>query len=132
MGESDMHRSRLAALIIDCQTDDLGSAAEFWSQALGYREKRSTDPADDNYVLLETGPNDLHIELQNVEHPSRVHIDIETDDIEAEVGRLEKLGARRIEQVRTWWIMEAPSGHRFCVVRAQRSDFADEANQWEE
>ena len=49
-----MHRSRLAALIIDCQTDDLGSAAEFWSQALGYHEKRSTDPADDNYVLLET------------------------------------------------------------------------------
>ena len=129
-----MHRSRLAALIIDCQTDDLGRAAEFWSQALGYREKRSTDPADDNdnYVLLETGPNDLHIELQNVEHPSRVHIDIETDDIEAEVGRLEKLGARRIEQVRTWWIMEAPTGHRFCVVRPQRSDFADEANQWEE
>ena len=88
IGESDMHRSRLAALVIDCQTDDLGPAAEFWSQALGYREKRSTDPADDNYVLLETGPNDLHIELQNVEHPSRVHIDIEADDIEAEVGRL--------------------------------------------
>ena len=127
-----MHRSRLAALIIDCQTDDLSSAAEFWSQALGYREKRSTDPADDNYVLLETGPNDLHIELQNVEHPSRVHIDIEADDIEAEVGRLEKLGARRIEQVRTWWIMEAPTGHRFCVVHPQRSDFADGANQWEE
>ncbi len=127
-----MHRSRLAALIIDCQTADLGSAAEFWSQALGYREKRSTDPADDNYALLETGPNDLHIELQNVAHPSRIHIDIETDDIEAEVGRLEKLGARRIEQIKTWWIMEAPTGHRFCVVRPQRSDFSDGANQWKE
>jgi predicted enzyme related to lactoylglutathione lyase len=132
IGESDMHRSRLAALIIDCQTDDLGSAAEFWSQALGYREKRSTNPADHNYVHLETDPTDLQIELQNVEHPSRVHIDIETDDIEAEVGRLEKLGAIRTEQVGTWWIMEAPTGHRFCVVRPQRSDFADEANQWEE
>jgi len=127
-----MHRSRLAALIIDCQTDDLGPAAKFWSQALGYREKCSTDPADDNYVLLETGPSDLHIELQSVEHPSRVHFDIETDNIEAEVSRLEKLGARRIEQVRTWWIMEAPTGHRFCVGRPERSDFADEANQWKE
>ncbi|MDH3611999.1 MAG: VOC family protein [Gammaproteobacteria bacterium] len=127
-----MHRSRLAALIIDCQTADLGSAAKFWSQALGYSEQRSSDPADDNYVALETGPNDLHMELQSVEHPSRVHIDIETDNIEAEVNRLEKLGAKRIEKIRTWWVMEAPTGHRFCVVRPQRSDFPGGANQWKE
>ena len=127
-----MHRSRLAGLIIDCETDELESAAEFWSQALGYRPKRSTDPADENYVLLETGPNDLHIELQKVEHPSRVHIDIESDDIESEVCRLEKLGARRVKQVRTWWVMQAPTGHRFCVVPPQRSEFVAEANQWEE
>ena len=127
-----MHRSRLAGFIIDCQTDHLDAAAEFWSQALGYRLKHSTDPADENYVLLDTGPNDLHIELQKVDHPSRVHVDIEADDIEAEVCRLEKLGARRIRRVRTWWIMEAPTGHRFCVVHPQRSEFADEANHWEE
>ena len=29
------HRSRLAGFIIDCQTDDLGTAAAFWSAALG-------------------------------------------------------------------------------------------------
>ena len=127
-----MHRSRLAGFIIDCQTDDLDPAAEFWRQALGYRPKHSTDPADENYVLLDTGPNELHIELQKVDHPSRVHVDIEADDIEAEVCRLEKLGARRIRRVRTWWIMEAPTGHRFCVVHPQRSKFADEANHWEE
>jgi hypothetical protein len=59
-----------------------------------------------------------------------VHLDIETDDIEAEVARLEKLGARRIEKVRSWWVMQAPSGQRFCVVRPQRADFAAEANTW--
>ena len=127
-----MHRSQLAGLIIDCDTEDLGSAAEFWSQAQGCSEQRSTDPADDNYVALKTGANDLYIELQKVEHPSRVHIDIESDDIEAEANRLEKLGAKRIKQIRTWWVMEAPTGHRFCVVRPQRADFVDEANQWEE
>lgn len=127
-----MHRSRLAGFIIDCQTDELGSAKEFWSKALGYRERHSTDPADENYVLLETGPNEIHIELQKVEHPSRVHIDIEADDIEAEVRRLEKLGAVRIKQVRTWWIMEAPTGHRFCVVRPQRADFSESARRWED
>lgn len=126
-----MHKSQLAGFIIDCQTDDLAAASEFWSQALGYRTRPSSAPADKDYVLLDTGPNELHIELQKVEHPSRVHIDIETDDIEAEVRRLEKLGAQRIEQVRTWWVMQAPTGQRFCVVRPQRSDFGAEANTWE-
>jgi predicted enzyme related to lactoylglutathione lyase len=126
-----MHRSQLAGFIIDCQTDDLDSAADFWSQALGYRPKSSTDPDDENYVVLDTGPNELQIELQKVDHPSRVHIDIEADDIEAEVCRLEKLGAKRIQQVSTWWIMEAPTGHRFCVIPPQRTRFVDEANQWD-
>lgn len=127
-----MHRSRLAGFIIDCKSDDLEDAAEFWRQALGYGVRASSDPADDNYVLLDTGPNDLHIELQRVEHPSRVHVDIETDDIEAEVQRLEKLGAVRIAQIKSWWVLEAPTGHRFCVVRPQRSDFLAEANVWED
>jgi predicted enzyme related to lactoylglutathione lyase len=126
-----MHRSRLAGFIIDTRTDDLDRAADFWSRALGYPVKPSDNPEDANYVLLDTGPDGLHVELQRVEHPSRVHLDIETDDIEAEVARLEKLGARRIQQVRTWWVMEAPSGHRFCVVRAEGPDFEAQANRWD-
>jgi hypothetical protein len=49
-----------------------------------------------------------------------VHLDIESDDIEAEVKRLERLGAKRIASVNTWCVMEAPTGQRFCVVRPQR------------
>ena len=52
-------------------------------------------------------------------HSSRVHLDIESDDVDAEVARLEKLGAKRVEQVKTWWVLEAPTGQRFCVVRAK-------------
>ncbi|MDX2213723.1 MAG: VOC family protein [Oculatellaceae cyanobacterium bins.114] len=111
-----MHQSQLAGLIIDCQTDDLDQAAEFWSQALGLTLKPSIDPAEDQYRALATEPNKPYIEVQKVEHPSRVHIDIETNDVEAEVQRLEGLGATRVTHVRTWWVMEAPTGHRFCVV----------------
>jgi predicted enzyme related to lactoylglutathione lyase len=125
-----MHRSQLGGFIIDCQTDDLKAAAAFWAAALGLRTRPSTDPADTGYVLFETAPNDLDIQVQQVTHPSRVHLDIETDDIEAEVRRLEKLGAKRLKQVHSWWVMEAPSGHRFCVVSAQRAQFATEANVW--
>ena len=125
-----MHRSRLAGFIIDCQTDDLGVGAKFWSHALGYRIKPSKADEDAGYQPLDTGSNGLHVELQKVAHESRLHLDIETDDIEAEVQRLEKLGAKRVKQVRTWWVMEAPTGHRFCVVRPQRADFESNANRW--
>jgi predicted enzyme related to lactoylglutathione lyase len=122
-----MHRSQLGGFIIDCLTGDLDGAAEFWSAALGFPAKPSTEL---NYVSLSTGPNGLAIEVQKVDHPNRVHLDIESDDVEAEVARLEKLGAKRIEKKRTWWIMEAPTGHRFCVIRAKRAEFAREANIW--
>lgn len=127
-----MHKSRLAGFIIDCRTDDVDQAARFWSQALGYSLKESASAEDIGYRLFDTSCDDLHIEVQKVEHPSRVHLDIESDDIEAEVKRLEKLGAKRVAQVRTWWVMEAPTGQRFCVVRVQRSDFAANANTWSE
>ncbi|HVO46355.1 MAG TPA: VOC family protein [Steroidobacteraceae bacterium] len=126
-----MHKSRLAGFIIDCRTDDVDAAARFWSQALGYSLRESSSSEDTGYRLLDTPPDGLHVEVQKVEHPSRVHLDIEADDIEAEVRRLEKLGAKRVAQVRTWWVMEAPTGQRFCVVRPQRSDFAAHANVWE-
>ena len=75
-----MHRSRLGTLVIDCRTENLEAAVEFWSQALGCPAATSDDPEDGNYIGLETSPNELHLEVQKVDHESRVHIDIETDD----------------------------------------------------
>ncbi len=126
-----MHHSRLGGLSIDCQTKDLEAAAEFWSKALGCRMVRSGDPEDANYVRLETEANEPEIEVQKVDHESRVHLDIETDDIEAEAVRLEGLGAKRLGKIRTWLVMEAPTGQRFCLVRPQRAAFEAEANLWE-
>ncbi len=125
-----MHRSQLAGFIIDCQTDDLDSAATFWSGALGFAVKPSKANEDAGYALLDSQSRGLHIEVQRVDHPSRVHLDIETDDIEAEVRRLEKLGAKRLRQVHSWWVMEAHTGQRFCVVRAQSANFRQTARLW--
>jgi predicted enzyme related to lactoylglutathione lyase len=123
-----MHKSRLAGFIIDCHTDDLESAARFWSAALGLKVRPSAP--DPLYRTLDTAADEVHIEVQQVTHPSRVHLDIETDDIEAEVRRLEQLGARRIGALKSWYVMEAPTGQRFCVVQVQRPDFAARANPW--
>ena len=126
-----MHRSQLAGLIIDCQTDDLDAAGRFWSAALGLRIRETQSVDDAGYVVLDTRPADPHVEVQKVDHPSRVHLDIETDDVDAEVRRLEALGARRVRAVRSFWVMEAPTGQRFCVVRAQRANFLADANVWD-
>jgi hypothetical protein len=125
-----MHRSRLAGFIIDCRTADLRSAAEFWSSALGMEARALPGEEGEKYVRLVDPRERLLIEVQSVSHESRVHLDIETDDVEAEVGRLEQLGAKKVQQVNTWWVMEAPTGQRFCVVRAKGPAFENEARTW--
>jgi predicted enzyme related to lactoylglutathione lyase len=125
-----MHKSQLGGIIIDCQTEDLDQATEFWSQALGFESEVFERPVESNYRGLKTQPDEMHIEVQQVKHPSRIHIDIETDDFEAEVARLEKLGAKEISRIRSWVVMEAPTGQRFCLVTPGRTNFSTNANTW--
>ena len=125
-----MHRSRINGILIDCNVENIGDAARFWADALG----RPVDPdhpgTRDDYVMLETPPGEISVQIQRVDHDSHVHIDIETDDIAAEVARLEKLGAVVDKQLERWVVMRAPSGQRFCVVRVQRDGFDKTANSW--
>ena len=125
-----MHRSRINGLLIDCKTDDIDAAARFWAETLGRPVDPSHPGTRGNYRMLETPPGELSIQIQRVDHESRVHIDIETDDIPAEVARLEKLGATVDQRLERWVVMRAPSGQRFCVVRVQRDGFDQSANNW--
>ena len=126
-----MHRSRLSTFVIDCKVDDLEAAAQFWSKALG-RELQPPDPADLAYRQLTTSDDEAQVALQNVGHDSRIHLDIEADDLDAEADRLEKLGAKRIKFVKRWWLMQAPTGQVFCIVNPQRGPLAGKpgANEW--
>lgn len=123
-----MHRSQFAGLIIDCDADDLGTAAEFWSEALGYAKKNSESAG--LYVGLVTPENGPYFEVQKVDHESRVHLDIESDDLEAEAERLKAIGARRIGKVKQWIVMEAPTGQKFCIVPPESKNFMDTAHVW--
>ncbi len=126
-----MHHSRLCSIIIDCRDGDLAEAARFWSAALGRPVREGAVSASENYVPLETHDDEPVIEVQKVDHASRVHLDIESDDIEAEVRRLQALGAKRVAAIKTWVVMEAPTGQRFCVIRPQRhGKVGPHANEW--
>ena len=126
-----MHYSRLCALLIDCQTDDIDSAASFWAGALGRAVDMDHPGTRGNYRMLHTPEDEPIVQIQRVTHDSRVHIDIETDDIPAEVARLEELGAHVVDRLERWVVMQAPTGQRFCVVRVQRPGFPKNANSWE-
>lgn len=126
------HHSRLAGFIIDCQDTALATAAQFWSAALSLPVRDPDEDGAGRYAVLDADALGLHVEVQAVDHPSRVHLDIETDDIEAEATRLERLGAQRIALVHNrWWVMQAPSGQRFCVVPMKHPERGVAPTRWE-
>jgi len=126
-----MHRSRINGILIDCKVEDIQAAAQFWAEALGRPIDADHPGTRGPYVMLETPPGEISVQIQRVDHESRVHIDIETDDIPAEVARLEKLGAKVDTRMERWVVMQAPSGQRFCIVRVQRDGFDGDANSWD-
>ena len=121
------HHSRIGALCIDCKTEHLGQAVAFWSALLG-REARVVD--DGKYAEFDDGDRYPRVILQAVEHDPRVHLDIETDDREAECARLKAAGAREVARIRDWIVMEEPTGHRFCLVKPQTTGFPGDAREW--
>ncbi|GAB3735262.1 VOC family protein [Luteimonas pelagia] len=128
------HRSRLAGFIIDCEGDGLDDAADFWAAALGMTvADRDAGSTPGTYEQFGDTPAGLHVEVQKVSHPPRVHLDIETDDVEAEVARLVALGASEVSRPHEgrWVVMDAPTGHRFCVVRMHEGGNAARANRWD-
>jgi hypothetical protein len=128
-----MHRSRLSTVVIDCDDADFERDVAFWSEALG---KQPLPDESARYVSLRGrlggvgGPTVL---LQRVVREERaVHLDIETDDVEREVARLGRLGARIKARIRNHVVMLAPSGHAFCVVpTGRRNDFPGDAAEWD-
>jgi hypothetical protein len=126
-----MHRSRINGILIDCNVDDIGAAAGFWAEALGRPVNPDHPGTRGNYVMLEDRPGEISVQIQRVTHESRIHLDIETDDIPAEVARLEKLGATVDQSLERWAVMRAPTGQRFCVVRVQRDGFPKGSTGWD-
>ena len=125
-----MHRSRLSAITIDCSEDSFDEGTRFWSDALG-KATRQSHGQDSTYADFDGTVGVLAIGTQRVGAASRVHLDIEADDVEAEVQRLETLGARRKEFIERWWVMVDPSGQLFCVVPwRERSDDAPSWHEW--
>ena len=106
---------------------DIDRAVAFWTQALGY-VRRDPNGEDDFVVLASPAGDWSNVSLQQTREPksvvNRVHLDLYADDQTAEVARLERLGATRIEawpypDHADFVVMADPDGNEFCVIQAQ-------------
>lgn len=128
-----MHRSRIGGLFIDHPAESFADSLAFWSAATGAKAE-AVDDENDPYRSLGRFDGELLIELQRVGDGTtpRVHLDIDTDDVEAEVARLEALGARKLRSCEDgrFWQMVDPGGIVFCVIPPHTPDFAEHAKTW--
>jgi hypothetical protein len=123
-----MHRSRLHVVLIDSSPDVADREVTFWSAALG----RDPMPEDGTpfTVLAPLGSGQVLAHQRLQEGASRIHLDVETDDTEAEVRRLEELGAIRVGGHDGCVHLRDPAGLVFCVVPVQSDDFHQHATTW--
>jgi predicted enzyme related to lactoylglutathione lyase len=110
-------------LTLDC--NDLEAQAAFWSATLGYRRDAVRF---EGYVGLEPPePAGIALTLQRVAEPkrakNRLHLDLLVEDVDAEVSRLQRLGARRLDDHTgygtRWSVLCDPEGNEFCVAAAE-------------
>jgi Glyoxalase-like domain len=124
------HFSRLEKVVIDVSPEDHGRELDFWQSAIGDPFTR-LDAAE--YHGARLARQGFAVLVQRLEEGgSRVHLDIHTSDLDAEVERLERLGATRVRQARSWWIMRDPAGLLFCVIPTAAGKLTDDnAYRWE-
>jgi len=109
------HHSRLYRIVIDVPAGEHDPELAFWQGAVGKPLDRSERHPE--YHGAELVEDTLGILVQQLgEGPSRLHLDIHTDDLEAEVARLKDLGAEEVQRINRWCVMRDPAGLLFCVV----------------
>jgi hypothetical protein len=124
------HFSRLFKIVIDVPAADHDSELSFWESAVGQPLPQFDYP---EYHGAALHGQDFWLLTQRLgDGRAGVHLDIHTDDLAAEVGRLERLGAQRVRSVHSWWVMRDPAGLPFCVIPDPPGTLHEgNANRWE-
>lgn len=125
-----MHRSRVSTLLIDAPTDEAPAAASFWSAALGVPAEPVA--GEEQFTSLPGVLPDIVTAVQAVDDQPRYHLDIETDDVDAETERLLGLGAVEVSGWLECRTLRAPGGHLLCVIplHSDPETFARLAQVW--
>jgi predicted enzyme related to lactoylglutathione lyase len=131
-----MHRSRLCHFVID--VPELEQGVAFWAAALDATEETGSEQSRHIYRRLRLPDSQIRILLQKTGDEKtakeRMHLDLESDDVEAEVARLEELGAirwdRQAERGFEFWVMRDPWGNEFCVLQPEFPELLARQEPW--
>lgn len=120
----------MSTVVIDVPAGDHGRELAFWEAAVGESLPRFDYP---EYHGGQLHGQDFWLLIQQLdEGAARVHVDIHTDNLDAEVERLERLGAQRVQRAHSWWVMRDPAGLLFCVIPDDHGTLNDSnAHRWE-
>lgn len=128
------HRSRVCQWVID--VDDLDAGVKFWSVALDASE----EPASSSHIYrrLRLPYSEIRVLLQRTTDAKtskeRMHLDLESDDVEAEVRRLEQLGATRWDHQQErgydFWVLKDPWGNELCVLQPNFPELLAQRQPW--
>jgi predicted enzyme related to lactoylglutathione lyase len=113
------HRSRLAQVCIDVPADRYDRELMFWESLTGWHTSHGGRSEFTDLV----GPPEASLRIlmqrlggEDEGTATRAHIDLGSDDIDAEVQRLTELGATFVERFEGWAVMVDPAGMTFCVT----------------
>lgn len=125
-----MHRILINTFVIDVSDDLHDQTRKFWAFALAATPNRMVKRPEYHDLDQPSSPTRLIIQNVGAAQP-RMHLDIQTDNVPAEIARLAKAGATEVErhehpQARIdppagplWVVMRDPAGLLFCVVSRQ-------------
>lgn len=122
------HYSRLSKIVIDVPDEAHGAELAFWQAAMGQELVQFERHPEYHGADLHGHSLGLLVQRLGGGRP-RIHVDIHTDDMEAEIARLEALGAKREFPSHTWWVLSDPAGLLFCVIPDDSETFTEENSQ---
>ena len=124
-----MHRIMLREVIIDAPSSAFPAVATFWAGALAASPHPVADEPE--FVSLHDPASLPHVAVQDIgpDATPRFHLDIETDDVDAEVARLTGLGATVHARRPTFVVMSDPVGLLFCVLPPSSDEFATRSRE---
>ena len=130
------HRSRVCQFVID--VSDLDQGVAFWTAALDGTVEETSETSREIYRRIRLPDSEIRILLQRTGDrkisKERMHIDLETDDVEAEVERLEALGAVRWDHQQErgfdFWVLRDPWENEFCVLQAEFPELLARRRPW--
>jgi Glyoxalase-like domain len=115
---------RLCGALVDVPRADHEKAVTFWAQALG--KPAAVSEAFPDYAQFDAVTPGVYFMVQaTADDTRRIHLDLDSHDVEADVARLQALGATEIGRSHHWVVMRDPAGVTFCVVAHDPSSAAE-------